>query len=153
MLKSEQIDQLEQVSRQVRGTDAFNDADVAAKLKLTEDQKTKIKDLLATQQTQMREIFQGAQDDREGAMKKITALRTETKDKVVALFQRRPEETWETLRRLAVRVQTRTASRPIIPTDRAERSASVLDRESLADRSAMNQNRPFRSNSSRVRTR
>ena len=38
-----------------------------------------------------------AQDDREGAMKKITALRTETKDKVVALLSADQKKTWETL--------------------------------------------------------
>jgi len=43
VLKSEQIDRLKQIERQASGVQAFQDAETVAALKLTDDQKTKLK--------------------------------------------------------------------------------------------------------------
>jgi Spy/CpxP family protein refolding chaperone len=95
ILKADQIKRFHQIRLQVRGADAFNDAEVKKKLALTDDQKSKVTAMMTDMRTQMREIFQGAQDDREGAMKKMTALRKETTDKAVALLTNDQKKTWK----------------------------------------------------------
>ena len=94
VLKPEQVNRFKEIRLQVRGADAFGDEAIAKDLKVTDEQKGKIKDLLADQQTQMREIFMGAADDREGAMKKVTELRKETKTKIVALMTEDQKKAW-----------------------------------------------------------
>lgn len=97
IFKPDQTKRYHQIRRQVGGADTFSDPSVASELKLTDDQKTKIKDLLSSQQAQMREIFATIQDDREGAMKKMAEMRKEIKDKIVALMSADQKKTWEIL--------------------------------------------------------
>lgn len=96
LFKPEQVKRYRQIRRQVGGADAMADPEVASELKLTDEQKTKIKDMLSSQQGQMREIFQSAQDDREGAMKKFADMRKETKEKILALMTADQKKTWGT---------------------------------------------------------
>ncbi len=95
ILKPEQATRFEQINLQVAGLQAFARPEVASKLKVTDEQKEKIKALQDESQASMREIFQGAGDDREGAMKKITELRKETFEKAVALMSDDQKKAWK----------------------------------------------------------
>ena len=94
VLKPEQVKRFKEIRLQVLGSNAFGDEAIAKDLKVTDEQKGKIKDILADQQTQMREILMGAADDREGAMKKVTELRKEMKTKIVALMTEDQKKAW-----------------------------------------------------------
>ncbi len=96
-LKPEQIARLKQVSYQARGANAFADHEVAAKLNLTDSQKSEIQTINQESMSQMREIFQSFQDDREGAMKKMAELRKETLEKVAAKLNDEQQKSWKEL--------------------------------------------------------
>jgi len=96
-LKPEQITRLKQVSYQARGATAFADPEVATKLNLTDSQKSDIQAINQESMTQMREIFQSAQDDREGAMKKMAELRKGTLEKVAAKLNDEQQKSWKEL--------------------------------------------------------
>ena len=96
-LKPEQIARLKQVSYHQRGAGAFSDPEVAKKLNLTDTQKTDIQTINTESQSAMREIFQSAQDDREGAMKKMAELRKETLEKASAKLNDEQQKTWKEL--------------------------------------------------------
>lgn len=95
VLKPEQATRLDQIAIQAAGLQAFARPDVAAKLKVTDEQKEKIKAIQEESGAAMREIFQGAGDDREGAMKKIAELRKETFEKAVALMSDDQKKAWK----------------------------------------------------------
>lgn len=95
VLKPEQMKRLKQISLQQRGAQAFTDAKVQEELKLTDDQKDKIKTINDDAQKEMRELFQSGGDDREAMMKKIQTLRTETMDKVKGVLTDDQKKTWE----------------------------------------------------------
>jgi hypothetical protein len=96
-LKPEQLKRLHQIEIQQRGAAALSDSAIAKKLGVTEDQAAKVKTILADQQTEMREIFQSAGDDRQAAMSKTQALRKETNTKVMALMTEDQKKTWKEL--------------------------------------------------------
>ena len=97
ILKPEQLKRYNQISYQQMGLQAFNDPDVAAKLKLTDDQKDKVKALGQEAQSAMAELRQEFQNDREGAMKKMTAMRKEHTEKAVGLLSSEQKTTWKEL--------------------------------------------------------
>jgi len=95
VLKPEQTKRLEQIRLQQNPAQSLAEADVQKSLKLTDDQKDKIKSINTESGTQMREIFQSAQNDREGAMKRIAELRKETTAKVTGLLTADQKATWK----------------------------------------------------------
>jgi Spy/CpxP family protein refolding chaperone len=99
VLKPEQMKRLKQISLQQRGAQSFTDPKVQEELKLTDDQKDKIKTINADFDKERGEIFQSMQNggDREEAMKKFATLRTETVDKVKALLTDDQKKTWESI--------------------------------------------------------
>jgi len=96
-LKPDQITRLKQISYHQRGAAAFSDAEVAKKLNLTDSQKSDIQAINQESMSQMREIFQSAGDDREGAMKKVAELRKETMEKAAAKLNDEQQKTWKEL--------------------------------------------------------
>jgi hypothetical protein len=94
-LKPEQLARLKQISYQQRGAQSFSDPEIAKKLNLTDSQKSDIQAINQEAQTQMREIFSTAQDDREGAMKKMAELRKETLEKASAKLNDEQQKTWK----------------------------------------------------------
>jgi hypothetical protein len=96
-LKPEQITRLKQVSYQARGATAFSDPEVVSKLNLTDSQKSDIQAINQESASQVREIFQSAQDDREGAMKKMAELRKETLEKVATKLNDEQQKSWKEL--------------------------------------------------------
>jgi len=95
VLKPEQMRRYHQIQRQVRGVEAFTEPRVQERLKLTDSQKEKIKDIQEDAREEMRDIFTSGGGDREEATKKITALRKESLGKVNALLTDDQKETWK----------------------------------------------------------
>jgi hypothetical protein len=96
-LKPEQLKRLKQISYHQRGAMAFADPEVAKKLSLTDTQKSEIHTIVQESQSQMAELRQQFQDDREGAMKKMTEIRKETLEKAAAKLNDEQQKTWKEL--------------------------------------------------------
>jgi Spy/CpxP family protein refolding chaperone len=97
ILKPEQLARLHQIVLQQRGVEAFADSHVQDKLKLTDDQKSKLKELGENHRREMGEIFQSAQNDREGAREKIRTARKESLEKAVGVLTSDQKATWKEL--------------------------------------------------------
>jgi LTXXQ motif family protein len=96
-LKPEQVTRLKQISYQQQGAAALADAEVAKKLNITDSQKSDIQSIVDDSRSQMRELRQQFQDDREGAMKKMAEIRKETLDKAVAKLNDEQQKAWKEL--------------------------------------------------------
>jgi hypothetical protein len=97
ILKADQVKRFDQVELQVRGAQAFGDAKVQEKLKLTQDQKDKVKSINDDAGAQRRELFQGFQNDREGTLKKMNDLNKATLSKVTAVLNDEQKSSWKEL--------------------------------------------------------
>ena len=96
-LKPEQLARLKQISYQQRGATAFADPEVAKKLNLTDTQKSEIHEIVQESMSQMAELRQQFQGDREGAMKKMAEIRKETLGKASAKLNDEQQKTWKEL--------------------------------------------------------
>jgi len=99
-LKPEQVKRLDQIVLFNQGANAFGpmgNAEVIEKMKITDDQKAKIKEINDDAGAQRRELMQGMQDDPEGTRKKMTDLTKTTNEKVMALFTSEQKATWKDL--------------------------------------------------------
>jgi Spy/CpxP family protein refolding chaperone len=93
-LKPEQVKRLKGISWQQAGLNALaNDEDLQKELKVTADQKEKLKKLAADQRKDMMELFQGGQPDRE----KMQALRKDYNDKAQAALTEDQRKTYKDL--------------------------------------------------------
>ncbi len=95
ILKPEQLKRFKQITLQAQGAQAFASPEVQADLKLTDEQKEKIKGINDDAGQQMRDIFQNAGDDRAAAREKIVALRKETIEKIVGALTDEQKKTWK----------------------------------------------------------
>jgi len=95
ILKPEQTKRFEQISLQSRGAQAFADPKVAEGLKITDEQKDKLKEINESANEKRRELMQGFQDDREGTMKKLAEFNKELMGKVAALMTDDQKKTWK----------------------------------------------------------
>lgn len=84
ILKPEQVKRLKQISWQQRGGAAMEDPEVAEALKLTDEQKGKIKTLREDTGKEMRELIKGG--NREEARKKMGELRKANNEKLQAVL-------------------------------------------------------------------
>lgn len=100
ILKPQQIARLEEISLQVRGTSALADPKVAEKLKLSDEQKAKLKEVTAanmeTMRAKMQELGQGG--NREGMREKMRELRKQSDEKVLAVLSTEQKATLEKLK-------------------------------------------------------
>lgn len=94
-LKPEQLHRVHQIHNQVQGARAFLNEYVQDKLKLTDAQKSDVSSIVEESNSEMRELFQGFQSDREGTMKKIAEHRKATVDKIVAKLTPEQQTTWK----------------------------------------------------------
>ena len=94
-LKPEQVTRLHQCSYQVRGVQAFADAEVAKKLNITDAQKGEIKTITDEGMAAMRDLGLDFQNDREGSMKKLAEHNKETLAKVVGKLNDEQQKTWK----------------------------------------------------------
>jgi Spy/CpxP family protein refolding chaperone len=81
ILNADQQKRLKQITWQQAGSAAFGDKDVESGLKLTDEQKDKIKGINEEMQEDVRNIARESQGNREEMQTKITALRKETMEK------------------------------------------------------------------------
>ncbi len=95
VLKPEQEKRLKQITLQQRGSQAFTEEEVQKELKLTDDQKDKVKTLNEDLGGDIRDTFQNSQGNFQEAGKKVATLRKETLDKVVALLTDDQKKTWK----------------------------------------------------------
>lgn len=97
ILNTDQQKRFKEISLQQQGYSALAQPAVADELKLTDDQKSKLKDILQKQQESMREIFQSAGGDRAAAQEKMQTLRKETDDKIAALLTDDQKNQWKAM--------------------------------------------------------
>jgi len=95
VLTDDQHKRFHQIQLQVRGAGAFSDPKVQKALKLTDDQKDKIKTIEDDARQEMRDIFQNAAGDREAAGKKFASLRKETMEKASNVLTDEQKKTWK----------------------------------------------------------
>jgi hypothetical protein len=96
VLSAEQLKRLKQILLQQRGAQAFNDAEIQKELKLSDDQKDKIKTINDDVGQELRSIFQG-RDDLEGKQKKADALLKETVERVCSVLTDEQRKVWKAL--------------------------------------------------------
>jgi hypothetical protein len=97
ILSAEQLKRFDQITLQQRGISAFTEPEVAAKLKLTDEQKSKLQQMAEDFRGQMREVFQKNQGNFEEARKEMATLRKESMDKATALLSADQKMTWKEL--------------------------------------------------------
>jgi hypothetical protein len=103
VLKPEQIKRFKQIELQRRGGEAFTEPEVQKALKLTGEQKERIKTIAADAAQERRELFQGAANQGQGganrggeeAQKKMATLRKATVEKVSAVLTVDQKQTWK----------------------------------------------------------
>ncbi len=91
-----QIERLEQISLQMRGTSALADPKVAAKLSLTDEQKKKLEAVQTANMEAMRALFQGG--NREGMREKMQEQRKTSEEKVLAVLTADQKAAFEKLK-------------------------------------------------------
>jgi Spy/CpxP family protein refolding chaperone len=97
VLQPEQVKRFEQIQLQQSGPNAFLTPRVQEGLKLTDDQKSKIREINDDLGQSMRDAAQDFQSDREGTMKKIVALRKQATEKAVGVLTDEQKKSWRDL--------------------------------------------------------
>jgi len=97
VIKPEQFTRLDQIVNQQMGVQAFSEPDIQDKLKLTADQKSKVSEINQDTMDKTRELFQSANGDFASVRDKMTTLRKESLDKVVAVLTADQKKTWKEL--------------------------------------------------------
>jgi Spy/CpxP family protein refolding chaperone len=94
-LSTEQIHRLHQIQHQLQGAHAFTDEHVQDKLKLTDDQKTEIHEIVHASKAETHKIWEDAQGDREAMMAKMAEHRKETLAKVESKLTDEQKTAWK----------------------------------------------------------
>jgi len=97
ILKPEQVKRFEQIQLQQAGVAAFATPRVQEDLKLTDDQKAKVRQINEDLAASVREAMQGGQSDRAAAMQKVTELRKQGLEKVTAMLSDDQKSSWKEL--------------------------------------------------------
>lgn len=95
LLKPEQAKRFAEISLQSQGFQAYMDPEIQTKLKMTDEQKSKLKDLQAASMEKMASLREEFQNDREGAMKKMTEARKELAEKGAAMLTDDQKKMWK----------------------------------------------------------
>jgi hypothetical protein len=113
ILNPDQIKRLKQIELQQRGAQAFTDPEVESKLKLTADQKEKIKTIEADAQAERRELFQGGGGggDRAEMQKKMAAFNKATMERISAVLTSDQKATWKEMTGAPVEIQMQFGGR------------------------------------------
>lgn len=94
VLKADQTKRLKQIELQQRG---IGDPFVQKDLKLSDEQKDKVKKISEDVAEKRREIFKDAKGDFKGAMEKMTALNKETNEKYQGVLSDEQKKQWKEL--------------------------------------------------------
>jgi hypothetical protein len=126
VLKTDQVKRLKQITWQLQGTRAFRNEEVATALKLTDDQKGKIKTIQEDAFKSMRELF-GKGQGAEGAKEKLAEVRKATQEKVMGVLTDEQKTAWKELvgtpfKGEIQRPQGRRGRRPAAEASRSRRS-------------------------------
>jgi hypothetical protein len=99
-LKEDQFKRLKEITIQHLGARALLRADVATELKLADDQKQKIQQIVDSQSDRMRKLFAdaGAGGNREEAMKKFAEMRKEIEAEAVAVLNDEQKKQFESMK-------------------------------------------------------
>lgn len=99
ILDTKQQKRFHQLELQQMGPMAVTRPDVAKELNLTDDQKSKIRDIQQAQQEKMREIFQNAGQggDRQAMMEQVQALQKAAGEKVEGVLTDAQKAQWKTM--------------------------------------------------------
>jgi Spy/CpxP family protein refolding chaperone len=97
VLNADQLKRFKQIEVQVAGINAYNQPHVQEALKLTDDQKSKVREINQSTMEATRSAFTDAGDDRQAAMKKVTELRKEANTKAAALLTDDQKKSWKDL--------------------------------------------------------
>ena len=103
VLSKAQMARLQQISTQQRSvTESLSSKSVADKLKLTDDQKTKIAKIAADSRTKRSEIYQGMRDataeKRAEASKKLSEMRAETDKQALEVLTQKQSKAFEEMK-------------------------------------------------------
>lgn len=93
VLDEKQVKRVKQISYQAQGMRAFSSPEVQDAVKLTDDQKAKVKDIADEQQKDMRELFSGGRPDQT----KMAALQKEGMEKVTKVLTDDQQKAWKDL--------------------------------------------------------
>jgi len=97
ILKADQIKRFHQIQLQQAGATGLLQARVDEALKLTDEQKGKIRDINQETMTQMQGLREEFQNDREGAMKKVAEIRKSANEKALAVLTDSQKTTYKGL--------------------------------------------------------
>jgi Spy/CpxP family protein refolding chaperone len=116
LLNADQLKRLKQIELQQAGANAFSRDDVQTALKLTDEQKTKVKEIADKFSREMRELMGagGRPTGRPPAggrpnnpnQEKVTALRKQTNDDIQSVLTEDQKKAWKELTGAAFTVQT-----------------------------------------------
>lgn len=109
-LKADQLARLTQIDLQNRGPAVYNDPEVQAKLKITDEQKASIKEVIAEAAEEMRSIVTNSGGNRQEAMAKITELQKSTKEKIEGKLTDEQKKVWKEM--IGAPLEVKFAPRP-----------------------------------------
>jgi len=105
-LSPEQSKRFDQISLQSRGIMAFSDPAVAGKLKLTDEQKSKVREIAEASRGQRGAFNKDAsQEEREAARKKFAETSKENMSKVLATMSDDQKKAWKELTGEPIEIQ------------------------------------------------
>jgi Spy/CpxP family protein refolding chaperone len=90
VLDEKQMKRFKQIGWQVGGANALNEPEVQKTLKLNDEQKKKLQDIIADSNKKMREAFQGG-----GGFEKIQEIRKETQEKANGVLTDEQKKSWK----------------------------------------------------------
>jgi Spy/CpxP family protein refolding chaperone len=99
ILDAKQQKRFHQLELQQMGASAFTRPEVAKELNLTDDQKSKIREIQQAQQEKVREIFQNAGQggDRQAMMEQMQTLQKAANEKITAVLTDAQKAQWKTM--------------------------------------------------------
>jgi hypothetical protein len=97
ILSADQLGRTKQIALQLRGAQAFSDPEVATALKLTDEQKAKIKTIQDDARQESSRLFQRGAANQDELRKKREAFNKETTERLVSLLTAEQKATWKDL--------------------------------------------------------
>jgi eukaryotic-like serine/threonine-protein kinase len=97
ILTVDQLQRAKQINVQVRGAQTFRDPEVITALKLTDDQKQKIKTIQDDARQESSRLFQRGAGNQEDLRKKRDAFNKETQQRLVSLLTPEQKAVWKDL--------------------------------------------------------
>ena len=94
ILNAEQMNRYRQLDLQSRGLGVFADTDVQRRLRLTDDQQARLRELRADYDRQFDTLSRAAAQDREGALRRYEEMRRRDADRLNQILTAEQQRTW-----------------------------------------------------------